>query len=91
MRHTYVKSCANCGKYFESTRENAKFCCNSCGTKARNGRRIRPKIDLKCPHNQYLACKNHKCGSCGWNPEVLQRRMGKSLGNECTEPKEGMV
>ena len=39
MRHTYVKSCATCGKQFEATREEAKYCCSLCGTKARNGKR----------------------------------------------------
>lgn len=30
-----------------------------------------------CPYNQECRCEHPKCGSCGWNPEVAERRLKK--------------
>lgn len=80
MRPTYVKSCENCGKQFESTSFHARYCSCHCSNKARAGRRRELKKEQMCPHNNYVTCNNHECGSCGWNPEVAQKRMDKVLG-----------
>lgn len=42
--------CPNCGKYFESTRADHYFCCNSCATSWwRQNNRKAPKVELTCP------------------------------------------
>ena len=33
-----------------------------------------------CPHNNMLECpkSKHRCGQCGWNPEVREKRLKKA-------------
>lgn len=28
-----------------------------------------------CPHNSEVSCNTPKCGFCGWNPKVAQKRL----------------
>lgn len=46
----------------------------------------------KCRYNPELECKDTaKCGTCGWNPEVAQRRIREWKENEAKKRKPAMT
>ena len=84
MRHIETFTCVNCGVKFESRIKDAKFCSKQCSNQ--RGAKIRSNSLSQCPNNRWVVCDTQKCDceTCGWNPEVSQRRMDKLLGKECT-------
>lgn len=80
MRPTYVKSCENCGKQFETNYEHTRFCGYPCAYQARLRRIKEARDGSKCPYNEALICLDKKCEACGWNPEVAQRRIDEIMG-----------
>lgn len=86
MRHIEIVTCANCGEKFEARSKSAKYCSHSCANHAYHLRRGKKKRKTEyggCPHNVNVKCRVHMCDSCGWNPEVAQRRLDNLLGKEC--------
>ena len=84
MKPTYVKSCENCGKQFETNYEHTRYCGYFCYCQAKRRRTKEARDNCHCPHNTEVICLDKKCEACGWNPEVAQRRLDKILGRECT-------
>lgn len=80
MRPTYVKSCENCGKQFESNYEHKRYCGYFCYCQAKRRRTKEARDNCHCPHNTEVICLDKKCDTCGWNPEVAQNRMEKIMG-----------
>ena len=70
MRREKRVVCEICGKEFVTRFKDARFCSHKCA----NGRKRGIGV-CNCPHNEALICNERKCGSCGWNPKVAQRRM----------------
>ena len=70
--------CVVCGKKItdRSTNHSRMYCslsCNYLAFRTRHGMAKPPAYS--CIHNKYVECKTHNsCGTCGWNPEVEQRR-----------------
>lgn len=77
MRHIEIVTCENCGKVFESRIHNAKYCSRACSNRRHN---IRPNATFQCPHNKEVYCNHRACGTCGWNPRVVEERLDKFLG-----------
>ena len=75
-------TCLNCGTEFSSDRFR-KFCCVRCNKTylQRNYRAKEKKILPKdCLFNEGIACNNYTCATCGWNPEVSQKRLETIVG-----------
>lgn len=78
VKHEFI--CQNCGKLFESTKANSKFCCNNCKAAARrkagidNIIRICERCGAEYETNKYR--ESHYCKSCrsaiGWDRRRLQ-------------------
>ncbi len=75
-------TCLNCGAEFLSDRFR-KFCCVRCN-KTYLQRNYRAKEKTKpprlCIHNEGVCCKTNNCTTCGWNPEVSQKRLEAIAG-----------
>ena len=72
-------TCAMCGKKItdRSTNHAKLYCsaaCNHLAYRIRNGM-VAKAPTFSCIHNQYVECQIHNCGTCGWNPEVAQKRI----------------
>lgn len=76
-------TCFLCGKkgIDLTTRQNQMFCSRNCRQKyyyrmgmGGNIRKHKPRSPYSCVHNQEIICKIHNCSTCGWNPEVAQKR-----------------
>ena len=71
-------TCAICGKKTtdRSTNHTRLYCSPHCNRQALFIRRgMGPKMPaFSCIHNKYIECQIHKCSTCGWNPEVEQKR-----------------
>ena len=80
MRHDELFTCLACGKEFWARRKDAKYCNMYCS----NGRKRIQQLKLtkaeieavvfQCPHNDAVRCSMSRCGVCGWNPSVEQKR-----------------
>lgn len=79
MRHIKTVICENCGNEFESRACNAKYCSRRCANQRHEENRKAPRT-FRCPHNREVTCEKRQCDSCGWNPDVAQRRMDKLMG-----------
>ena len=78
-----ISVCPICGKEFEKTRSDKRYCSRKCAyianarsARARNSY-LGKKIDLGCPHNTGLICYKRTCSSCGWHPTVEAQRREK--------------
>ena len=72
-------NCIVCGaKDIDRSRTRTKkFCSESCARlhfSRSKGIGFTYNQAPSCMFNDALICKNHKCGSCGWNPRVEQKR-----------------
>ena len=71
-------------------RRNQQYCGRACASRSRT----LPKMDAfeqpvewvkvsedpsDCPYAEGLNCTERKCGTCGWNPEVAQKRLEQFL------------
>lgn len=79
-------TCAYCGKKAidMSKTRSKKYCSPNCSQKQwyRNhgiGTEIKTP---SCIHNKEIRCLERKCGTCGWNPKVEQKRK-EALLNGC--------
>lgn len=71
-------TCVRCGAKIidRSTNHNRKFCSEYCAQaqyRINHGAGVRI-MTPSCTYNSHVRCFEHKCGSCGWNPKVEQRR-----------------
>ena len=71
-------SCIVCGRKIidRTTNHTKKYCspdCASHGYLMRHGL-LAKENTRPCMHNKQVVCEVHKCSTCGWNPEVEQRR-----------------
>lgn len=73
--------CTICGTAFKKKRSDMKYCSRRCAKISAN-RAIRARergvileCGTDCTYNGALICKEHKCDTCGWNPEVARRRL----------------
>lgn len=71
--------CLNCGaKCVDTSRtKNKKFCDMHCN-QAYYYKKKRGKLEaapvLPCIYNRQVQCDQQKCSTCGWNPDVEQKR-----------------
>ena len=70
--------CVICGKKMvdRSTNHAKLYCstaCNHLAYRIRSGM-VAKAPAFSCIHNKYVECQIHKCSTCGWNPEVEQKR-----------------
>ena len=65
--------CAFCGKrgLDQSPKKNRRFCSIECSTAYYNRLRF---SNESCKFNNGVACGDHKCQNCGWNPAVALKR-----------------
>ena len=85
-------NCVICGKKItdRSTNHARKYCSESCsyqGWRIRNGLQAKKPAFL-CVHNNYVECQIHNCRTCGWNPEVAQKRLDAFAMEVETDGKE---
>lgn len=69
--------CVGCGTTFYSERDR-KFCSTRCyKTYWQSARRKNTKSAAQwtCPMNEGVICRIRTCTSCGWNPDVSQKRL----------------
>ena len=72
-------TCLYCGAkgLDRSKTKTRKFCGYTC-QQAYRYRLIRDKLDAvptrPCIYNRQVQCDLQKCGVCGWNPKVEQKR-----------------
>jgi hypothetical protein len=71
-------TCIECGTKIidRSTNRTRKFCSDYCAQanyRKRHGAGVRT-VTPPCIHNEGVLCGVHKCGVCGWNPKVEQKR-----------------
>ena len=71
-------TCVVCGRKAidRSPAQKRIYCSEQCAWKqfrVNRGIGIGSKTP-SCVHNDAVVCEAHKCGSCGWNPKVEQRR-----------------
>ena len=72
-------TCLNCGaKSIDMSRtKNKKFCGMHCN-QAYHYKKKQGKLDVDltrpCIYNRQVQCDSFRCGTCGWNPKVEQRR-----------------
>ena len=71
-------NCVFCGAKIidRSTNHTRRFCNEYCAQayyRRNHGVGVRVKTP-SCIHNKEIRCVEHKCGSCGWNPKVEQKR-----------------
>ena len=69
MRRAERVVCEKCGRQFITRYRGARFCSHQCANSRKRGAGIG-----SCPHNEAIICNERKCGSCGWNPAVAQKR-----------------
>lgn len=75
--------CQLCGQEFVRTRPGKKYCSRRCTQSAADrASRDRKKLEIlengtDCPYNKGVVCTDHKCDSCGWNPNVEKQRMAR--------------
>jgi hypothetical protein len=71
-------TCVYCGAKItdRSTNHARKFCSDYCAqAQFRRDHGIGVMIKTpSCIHNIHIRCEDHRCGRCGWNPEVEQKR-----------------
>ena len=72
-------TCICCGaKAIDMSKtKTKKYCSEQCAWKQyrrNHGVGVKPVITPSCIYNEEVECKNHKCGSCGWNPKVEKKR-----------------
>lgn len=74
--------CKNCGRDItplDNRRRKfcSKECCDSFHKKKYKNEDFKPYIEPEfiCPHNEGISCLCKNCSTCGWNPEVAQKRM----------------
>ncbi len=79
MRHIEKHTCIHCGIEFWSRLKDAKYCSRRCAAQTNNQKRAEARRTFQCPHNPGVECNHKTCGSCGWNPNVAQRRLDKFL------------
>lgn len=71
----YKFVCAYCGKTVVAVRPNMKYCDDFCKANAASMRRRKQVKGNDCVFNSGVECDDQtKCGSCGWNPEVIKQR-----------------
>lgn len=82
--------CEYCGKTFtgENIYHEYRFCSRECAVDGRS-KPYDVTLDWKkeqgkwlCPYNEGCACRWRNCFYCGWNPDVLKKRMKKMEGEE---------
>ena len=71
-------TCVVCGAKAidRSPAQKRIVCSDQCG-QVRFRRNHGVGVGMKtpsCVHNKEIACQIHKCSTCGWNPEVEQKR-----------------
>ncbi len=71
-------TCVVCGTKAtdRSHSQNRMYCsvqCRDIGFRRNHGVGVSIKTP-SCVHNKEIACQIHKCSTCGWNPEVEQKR-----------------
>ena len=73
------KNCVICGaKIIDTTSNQIKiYCSRKCARKGRyiNQKRIEENTDPSCVYNIAIRCTVHRCGVCGWNPKVAEKRL----------------
>ena len=82
--------CEYCGETFTGPNVSHKyrFCSKSCATLWRTRTydvRLSWKFEngkWQCPYNEGVACEHRVCTKCGWNPEVLKKRIKEMEGDE---------
>lgn len=70
-------TCQFCGNKFKSFRDRKKFCSMDCYNKHREtlvAQGINAWQQTLCRYNEGVACEDHQCDNCGWNPAVVQKR-----------------
>lgn len=85
-------NCRFCGREMlvRSTERNRLYCGRSCASRSRTLPKEyafdQPVEWVKvseepsdCPYAEGLNCTERKCGTCGWNPEVAQKRLEQIL------------
>ena len=70
--------CAVCGEVTidRSPGQRKKYCSDQC-TQVQYRRNHGVGVNAvtpSCIYNKEVGCMIHKCGSCGWNPKVEQKR-----------------
>ena len=71
-------TCIVCGEKAvdRSRAQNRMYCSKQCRM-IHFRQNLGAKLGLNAPscvHNNGVLCEDHKCGNCGWNPEVEQKR-----------------
>ena len=71
-------NCIVCGAKAidRSPAQNRIYCSDQCNlVHFRRSRGIGIGIKTaSCTYNKEIKCEIHKCSTCGWNPEVAQKR-----------------
>lgn len=72
-------TCLNCGAkgIDRSTTKTRKFCDIHCSQSYNYRKKLGKLYDVpshSCIYNREVRCYLHKCGVCGWNPKVEQKR-----------------
>lgn len=80
------KNCEWCGKVMLLTpaKKNQRFCSHSCSAQSARQNHVDTEFDWKkfrdglyeCKYypGGEIGCTNRQCDTCGWNPEVRERR-----------------
>ena len=70
-------TCVVCGTkgIDRSATQNKRFCSRQCQDTYWNWKRYGKNNNNPCLHNEGVACINHNCDNCGWNPKVAKKRM----------------
>lgn len=72
-------TCLYCGAkgIDRSTTKSRKFCDIHC-SQSYHHKKKQGKLEIApihpCIYNRQIRCDLHKCGVCGWNPKVEQKR-----------------
>lgn len=70
-------NCIQCGKpaVDRGSTQTAKCCSRKCYRKYwyLNKATVQ-EVEFPCKYNEGVSCTNHKCNTCGWNPEVEKIR-----------------
>lgn len=72
-------TCLYCGaKSIDMSRTKTKMFCDYNCTQRYYYKRKKGKLDvaptLPCIYNREVRCDLQRCGTCGWNPKVEQKR-----------------
>lgn len=69
--------CKCCGNEFTAKSEYRKYCNAECYEKYYRIKKEPLPAGALCRFNKGVVCEKCSCESCGWNPEVAEKRNDK--------------